>query len=52
MPELAPPPLTYFAKLDKQTRLKTEWTIEGEKHSAELPVYNDTAAEDYFCSIK
>ena len=52
MPELAPPPLTYFAKPDKQTRLKIEWTLEGTKQSEKLPVYDDTAAEDYIRSVK
>ena len=52
MPELAPAPLTYFAKPDKQTRIKIEWKIEGTKYQEKLPIYDDTAAEDYIRAVK
>ena len=57
LPEMAPPPLTYNVRPDKQTRIKVCWKIGKTEEEEKLPVYDDTNNEDYlrtlieFCSL-
>ena len=52
LPELAPPPLVYNAKPDKQIRQKIEWRRANTKSCEKLPIYDDTTAKDYIRTVR
>ena len=51
LPEQAPPPLTYFSKEDKKSRVKVTWKRRNAKEEEKLPVYDNTSLEDYIHTL-
>ena len=51
LPEMAPPPMSYTSKPDKQSRTKVSWKIGKNEDEEKLAVYDDTSNEDYLRTL-
>ena len=51
LPEMAPPPMSYVAKPNKQNITKVSWKIGKNEDEEKLAVYDDTSNEDYLRTL-